>query len=67
MLDVHLREDLRSRGADNAPANVALINRIARNILQDADIESWRGGCRGMRETLCAVARCRACLRITPR
>jgi len=37
MLDVHLREDLSRARTDNAPANVALINRIARNILQDAD------------------------------
>ncbi|WP_244661910.1 ISAs1 family transposase [Mesorhizobium huakuii] len=39
MLDVHLHEDLSRARKDNAPANTALINRIARNILQAADID----------------------------
>ena len=39
MLDVHLREDLSRARKDNAPANTALLNRIARNILQAADID----------------------------
>lgn len=37
MLDVHLGEDQSRARKDNAPANTALLNRIARNILQDAD------------------------------
>lgn len=37
MLDVHLNEDLNRARKDNAPANTALLNRIARNILQAAD------------------------------
>ncbi|MEW9612401.1 ISAs1 family transposase [Shinella sp. S4-D37] len=37
ILDVHLREDLSRARKDNAPANVALLTRIARNILQLAD------------------------------
>lgn len=39
MLDVHLDEDLRRARKDNAPANTALLNRIARNILQAADVD----------------------------
>jgi predicted transposase YbfD/YdcC len=39
MLDVHLDEDLSRVRKDNAPANIALINRIARNILQAADAD----------------------------
>ncbi|AGB72986.1 MULTISPECIES: ISAs1 family transposase [Rhizobium] len=37
MLDVHLGEDQNRARKDNAPANIALVNRIARNILQHAD------------------------------
>jgi hypothetical protein len=37
MLDVHLAEDASRARKDNAPANTALIKRIARNILQTAD------------------------------
>ena len=37
MLDVHLDEDLSRARKDNAPANIALLNRIARNLLQGAD------------------------------
>jgi predicted transposase YbfD/YdcC len=37
MLDVHFDEDLSRARKDNAPANTALINRIAKNILQGAD------------------------------
>jgi len=37
MLDVHLDEDLSRARKDNAPANTALLKRIARNILQAAD------------------------------
>lgn len=37
MLDVHLDEDLSRARKDNAPANTALLNRLARNILQLAD------------------------------
>lgn len=37
VLDVHLNEDQNRARKDNAPANVALITRIARNILQAAD------------------------------
>ncbi len=39
MLDVHLGEDQSRARKDNAPANIALINRIARNLLQAADID----------------------------
>lgn len=39
MLDVHLGEDDCRARKDNAPANVALVNRIVRNILQIADID----------------------------
>ncbi len=39
MLDVHLGEDLNRARKDNAPANVAIINRIAKNILQLADVD----------------------------
>ena len=39
MLDVHLNEDLSRARKDNAPANTALINRLARNILQLTDID----------------------------
>ncbi|SDA96842.1 ISAs1 family transposase, partial [Mesorhizobium qingshengii] len=39
MLDVHLREDLSRARKDNAPANTALLNRLARNILQAADTD----------------------------
>ena len=39
MLDVHLNEDLSRARKDNAPANTALLNRLARNILQDADAD----------------------------
>lgn len=38
VLDVHLHEDLIRARKDHAPANIALINRIARNTLQAADI-----------------------------
>jgi len=37
ILDVHLGEDGSRARKDNAPANIALVNRIARNILQQAD------------------------------
>lgn len=37
MLDVHLGEDLARARKDNAPANIALLKRLARNILQTAD------------------------------
>lgn len=37
MLDVHFQEDLNRARKDNAPANTALLNRLARNILQVAD------------------------------
>nr|WP_234896346.1 ISAs1 family transposase [Sinorhizobium meliloti] len=37
MLDVHFDEDLSRARKGNAPANTALLNRIARNILQAAD------------------------------
>lgn len=37
ILDVHFDEDLRRARKDNAPANIALLNRIARNVLQNAD------------------------------
>jgi predicted transposase YbfD/YdcC len=39
MLDVHLDEDLSRARKDNAPANTALLNRFARNILQAADVD----------------------------
>lgn len=39
MLDVHLGEDQSRARKDNAPANTALINRIAKNLLQAADID----------------------------
>jgi predicted transposase YbfD/YdcC len=39
MLDVHLKEDLSRARKDNAPANTALLNRLARNILQAADAD----------------------------
>ena len=39
MLDVHLDEDLSRARKDNAPANTALLNRLARNILQAADAD----------------------------
>jgi predicted transposase YbfD/YdcC len=39
MLDVHLNEDLSRARKDNAPANIAIITRIARNILQLADLD----------------------------
>ena len=39
MLDVHFDEDLSRARKDNAPANLALINRLARNILQAADAD----------------------------
>ena len=39
MLDVHLNEDQSRARKDNAPANTALLNRIARNILQAADVD----------------------------
>jgi predicted transposase YbfD/YdcC len=38
ILDVHLDEDLSRARKDNAPANTALLTRIARNILQAADV-----------------------------
>ena len=37
ILDVHFGEDAIRARKDNAPANIALINRLARNILQAAD------------------------------
>ena len=37
MLDVHLHEDSVRARKDNAPANVAMLKRIARNILQSTD------------------------------
>lgn len=39
MLDVHLNEDQSRARKDNAPANTALLNRIARNVLQAADVD----------------------------
>lgn len=39
MLDVHLNEDLSRARKDNAPANTALLNRLAKNILQAADAD----------------------------
>jgi predicted transposase YbfD/YdcC len=38
MLDVHFDEDLSRARKDNAPANTAILNRIAKNILQTADL-----------------------------
>lgn len=38
MLDVHFEEDLSRARKDNAPANTAILNRLARNILQTADL-----------------------------
>ena len=37
MLDVHLHEDDNRARKDNAPANIAILKRLARNILQNAD------------------------------
>lgn len=37
MLDVHLSEDLSRARKDHAPANIALLKRLARNILQTTD------------------------------
>ena len=37
ILDVHLGEDLSRARKDHAPANIALLKRLARNILQTAD------------------------------
>jgi predicted transposase YbfD/YdcC len=37
VLDVHLAEDTIRARKDNAPANIAMIKRLARNILQTAD------------------------------
>ncbi len=37
MLDVHLNEDLSRARKDNAPANLAILTRIARNALQRCD------------------------------
>jgi predicted transposase YbfD/YdcC len=37
MLDVHLGEDLSRARKDHAPANIALLTRLTRNILQTAD------------------------------
>jgi predicted transposase YbfD/YdcC len=37
MLDVHLGEDLSRARKDHAPANIALLKRLARNILQTTD------------------------------
>jgi predicted transposase YbfD/YdcC len=39
MLDVHLGEDQSRARKDHAPANTALLNRIARNVLQAADLD----------------------------
>jgi len=39
MLDVHLNEDLCRARKDNAPANLAILIRIARNILQRSDVD----------------------------
>jgi len=39
ILDVHFEEDLSRARKDNAPANTAILNRIARNILQTADAD----------------------------
>lgn len=40
MLDVHLDEDLSRARKDNAPANIAILHRVAKNILQIADLTS---------------------------
>ena len=37
MLDVHLAEDTSRARKDNAPANIAMLKRLARNILQTTD------------------------------
>lgn len=37
MLDVHLAEDMNRARKDHAPANIAILKRIAKNILQIAD------------------------------
>ncbi|TGR39300.1 ISAs1 family transposase [Mesorhizobium sp. M1C.F.Ca.ET.195.01.1.1] len=39
VLDVHLGEDQSRARKDNAPANTAMLNRIAKNILQAADAD----------------------------
>ena len=39
VLDVHLREDDNRARKDHAPANIALVKRIARNILQLIDVD----------------------------
>lgn len=39
ILDVHLKEDQSRARKDHAPANIALVNRIVRNILQLADTD----------------------------
>ncbi|RVD67514.1 ISAs1 family transposase, partial [Mesorhizobium sp. M4A.F.Ca.ET.029.04.2.1] len=39
MLDVHLGEDQSRARKDNAPANTAILTRIARNVLQAADAD----------------------------
>lgn len=38
MLDVHLAEDMNRARKDNAPANIAILKRIAKNILQMIDL-----------------------------
>jgi predicted transposase YbfD/YdcC len=38
ILDVHLDEDLNRARKDNAPANIAILKRIAKNILQITDL-----------------------------
>ena len=37
MLDVHLAEDMNRAHSDHAPANIAILKRIAKNILQITD------------------------------
>ena len=37
MLDVHLAEDMNRARKDHAPANIAILKRIAKNILQITD------------------------------
>ena len=39
MPDVHLNEDLSRARKDHAPANVAILTRSARNILQRCDVD----------------------------
>jgi predicted transposase YbfD/YdcC len=39
MLDVHLNEDLSRARKENVPANLAILTRIARNILQRSDVD----------------------------